>query len=175
MDMSKQENICIATISGPHGIQGHLKIQVHLDVPGDIAEYDPILFQDGSTFSLKKVIRCLPRAVIVSVQGVMDRDAALALRGEKLYITRDQLPEVEEEDYYHTDLIGLSVLNEKGCEIGLVKHVHDYGAGPILEISDPKTHKSILVPFRKDAVPEVSLKSKKLVVMDSYLQDLCEE
>ncbi|MDC0349287.1 ribosome maturation factor RimM [Alphaproteobacteria bacterium] len=173
--MSKQENICIATISGPHGIQGHLKIQVHLDVPEDISEYDPVLFQDGSTFPLKKVIRSLPRAVIVSARGVTDRDAALALRGEKLYITRGQLPEVEEENYYHTDLIGLSVFNEKAFVVGLIKHVHDYGAGPILEIEDPKTHKSILVPFRKDAVPEINLKSKEVVVRDSYLQDFCEE
>jgi 16S rRNA processing protein RimM len=175
MILPKKGNICIGTISGPHGVRGALKIRMYLDDPGDIAQYTPICFQNGSVFSLKKVIQVLPSSVIVSVHNLNDRDAALALRGENLYIARDQLPEIDDKTYYHTDLIGLSVQNEAGKIVGKVKYVHDYGAGPLLEIFEEKTAKSILVPFQDVSVPEVNLDKGIILVLDVYLQDLYQE
>lgn len=173
MPLSKENRVCIASISGPHGVRGDLKLRVYLDSPSDIRHYSPIFFEDGSEFPLVKIIQSLHSSVIVSVKTVHDRDEALRLRGENLYIKRDQLPVLEDNTYYHTDLIGLSVHNEHGKEVGKVKYVHDHGAGCILEIFDTSTYKSVLVPFQDAAVPFIDLKSH-IVVLDQYLTELYE-
>jgi 16S rRNA processing protein RimM len=173
MPGSKRNKICIASISGAHGVRGDLKIRVYLNNPSDIEQYTPIFFEDGSEFPLHKVIRSLPSSVIASAKTVKDRDEALRLRGEKLYVMREQLPELESDTYYHTDLIGLPVENDKGTVVGMVKYIHDYGAGPILEVFDPSTYKSVLVPFRNESVPIVDL--ARVVIREQYLTDLYEE
>lgn len=154
-------------------MRGEVKLRVYLDNPADISQYSPLFFEDGSEFPVTKVIRSLPSSVIVSVKTIHDRDDALKLRGENLYVTRDQLPPVEDNTYYHTDLIGLAVQNEHGKTVGKVKYVHDHGAGSILEIFDPATYKSALVPFQDAAVPFIDVTSH-LVVLDHYLSDLYE-
>lgn len=172
-ELNKTNKVCIASISGAQGVRGDLKIRVYLEDPCDIADFSPLFFEDGSEFHIK-VLRVLPGGVIASAQTVQDRDEALKLRGEKLYVLREQLPAVEDDTYYHTDLIGLAVQNEQGTEVGTVKYVHDYGAGPLLEVFDSSTCKSVLVPFRGEAVPLVEL-SSHLVIKDVYLTDLYEE
>lgn len=174
MSLSKENRVCIASIAGAQGIRGDLKVRVYLDDPNDIRHYSPLFLEDGSEFPLIKVLRSLPSWVIVSVPTIKDRETALNLRGEKLYVRRDQLPDLESNTYYHTDLIGLCVQNEEGAVVGTVKYVHDYGAGPILEVFDPTTSKSALVPFQDASVPFIDLDSH-LVVRDEYLTDLYEE
>lgn len=174
MSRSEKHKVCIGTISNAHGIRGDLKIRLYLTNPHDITSYSPLFLGDGSEFPLKKVLTFLSSGVIVSTKTLKDRDEALKMRGEKLYVDRAQLPDLDDNSYYHTDLIGLSVQNERGQEVGLVKYVHDYGAGPVLEIVDPATQESALVPFQDEAVPVVQLGSH-LVVKDQYLTDLYQE
>lgn len=173
MSALKENKICIASVSGAHGVRGDLKIRVYLDYAGDIADYSPLFLENGDVFPLRKVLRSLPSSVVASVEGVTDRDQALKLRGERIYVLRDQLPETESNTYYHTDLIGLAVCTEDGADVGKIKYVHDYGAGPLLEVFEPATHKSVLVPFRDEAVPTVELGSH-VVINKIYLEDLYE-
>ncbi|HCI48603.1 MAG: 16S rRNA processing protein RimM [Alphaproteobacteria bacterium RIFCSPLOWO2_01_FULL_45_8] len=169
----KNNKVCVASISGAQGIRGELKIRVYLDTPSDIGIYSPLFFEDGSEFSLK-VIRSLANAVIASTPTIKDRDQALKLRGEKLYVRRDQLPAVDADTYYHTDLMGLPVQNESGTVVGVIKYVDDYGAGTVLEVFDPVTCRSVLVPFQDASVPFIDLDSH-MVIKDQYLTDLYEE
>ena len=173
MSVLSQSKVCIASISGAQGIKGDLKVRVYLNNPSDISNYSPLFFEDGAEFHIK-VVRSLPGSIIASALTVKDRDEALKLRGAKLYVLRDQLPPVEDNTYYHADLIGLLVQSEQGEDVGIVKYVHDYGAGPLLEVFDPLTCKSVLVPFREEAVPVVELGSR-VVIKDAYLSDLYQE
>jgi 16S rRNA processing protein RimM len=97
------------------------------------------------------------------VAGVVDRDAAEALRGTLLYVPRGRLPEAGEEEWYHADLIGLQATDQDGAALGRVTAVHDFGAGDLLEI-DPGAGETVLVPFTRDAVPEVDVASGRIVV-----------
>lgn len=100
----------------------------------------------------------------------MDRDQAEALRGTRLYVQREALPVIEEaETYYHADLIGLSAETAEGQVLGRVTAVHDFGAGELLEIApEPPAGttrgESLLVPFTREAVPEIDLEAGRVVV-----------
>ena len=96
------------------------------------------------------------------MKGVADRNAAEALRGLKLYILRDSLPEPDDDEFYLADLIGLTVETADGELLGKVRAVQDFGAGDLLEIQ-PKAGASWWLPFTREAVPEVRLGEGKLI------------
>ena len=81
------------------------------------------------------------------MEGIADRSAAEALRGSLIEVNRTSLPALEEGEYYHADLIGLSAAGSDGRPFGTVTAVENYGAGDLLEIQDENGRKS-LIPFR---------------------------
>ena len=76
---------------------------------------------------------------------------------------RAALPEPEEDEYYHADLIGLAAVLRDGSAFGQVRAVHEYGAGDSLEIERPDG-RLVLVPFTEAAVPEVDMANGRLVI-----------
>ena len=91
--------------------------------------------------------------------------AAEALIGTELYVNRDVLPQLEEEEYYQTDLIGLDVIEQSsGQNIGKVVGIYNFGAGDILEIKLKSTAKTEMIPFTKQYVPEVKIADGCVVV-----------
>jgi 16S rRNA processing protein RimM len=103
--------------------------------------------------------------VIARIDGVEDRNQAEALRGVRLYVSRDALPAPEgAEEFYHADLIGLDAALADGTVFGRVVAVHDYGAGDSLEVERPEGGGTVLVPFTRAAVPVVDLQARRLVV-----------
>ena len=78
-------------------------------------------------------------------------------------MSRNELPEAGEEEFYHADLIGLTVKTVNGKTLGTVRAVFDFGAGDMLEIL-PKEGALIMVPFTKAIVPIVDIEKGRLVV-----------
>ncbi len=102
---------------------------------------------------------------LAEVDGVTDRTAAEKLRGTKLWVERDQLPDLEDEDeFYFEDLIGLTAEDQSGKPAGKVLAVENFGAGDLLEIKPPQGA-SYYLPFTKETVPVIALDQGKLVIV----------
>ncbi len=98
------------------------------------------------------------------IEGIADRDAAARLTGTKLYIERDRLaPPADPDEFLLCDLEGLKAVAEDGSELGTVKAVEEYGAGPFLVIQDGPGER--LVPFTRAAVPVVDVAGGRVVVV----------
>jgi 16S rRNA processing protein RimM len=74
---------------------------------------------------------------------------------------RERLPNLPDDEFYHADLIGLTVVDTGGAVLGRVKAVFDHGAGDILEIAAGGD--TVLLPFTRAAVPTVDLTAQKIV------------
>jgi 16S rRNA processing protein RimM len=113
------------------------------------------------------VLRLTPKgAVVARVKGVTNRNAAEALKGRKLFIARAAMPEPEDEDdFYYSDLIGLTAVDADGNAMGELVAVHNYGAGDLLEIRLAATKKTELIPFTKTVVPKINLPGRRLTVV----------
>jgi 16S rRNA processing protein RimM len=98
-------------------------------------------------------------AVLARIEGVADRTAAEALRGLRLYVERERLPATGEREWYEADLIGLSAVGSDGRNWGKVVAFHDFGAGPVMEVSG-----GVMLPFTDEAVPEIDVEGGKVVV-----------
>lgn len=183
----QESKVCLGVISGAHGIRGEVKIKAFGDDPLAIGAYGPLSDEAGGTTVEITKVRPNKGGLIARIAGVGDRTQAEALKGLKLYVARSALPEAEENEYYHADLVGLSVELSDGKPMGHVIAVQDFGAGPMLEIrlsgssqtggqteskaggktrakAGAKAENTLLAPFTQETVPEVDLAGGRLVL-----------
>ncbi len=161
--MSSGRRVLMGRVLGAHGIKGAVRILSYAEVPEDIARYGPL--EDGGggrKFSLT-VVGKARGAVLAEVEGIGDRDAAAALKGTKLYVSRSALPAPAEGEFYWDDLVGLRAELKDGTTLGEVVAVHDYGAGPSLEVKR-QSGAPVMVPFTNRAVPVVDMEAGKVVI-----------
>ena len=154
--------VCIGAFAGAHGVRGGVRLKSFTAESSDIASYGPLENEAGTTRYEIQLTGEAKGLLTARVKGISDRDAALALKGVRLYVDRARFPEPEEEEYYHTDLVGLVVELPDGTPFGKVKSVADHGAGDILEIVRPDAP-AVLTPFTLAAVPLVDIAGGRII------------
>lgn len=156
--------VLIGVIVSAHGVRGQVRIKAFTEDPMALTAYGDPFDEAHRVYRLRISGQPKGDVVIAAIDGVSDRNAAEALKRTRLYVSRAALPALDEEEdeYYHADLIGLSVVDGTGTEIGRVKAVFDFGAGDLLEISPAAGGAPILVPFTREAVPEVDVAAGRL-------------
>lgn len=107
--------------------------------------------------------------VVMLAQNVDSRDAAEALRGARIFISRSSFPSAQPDEFYWVDLIGLTVVNLQGETLGTVAGLIDTGPHSVLRIAppsaDPKDEAvQRLVPFVGAYVTDVSLSNRRITV-----------
>lgn len=163
--------VCVAAVAAAHGVRGALKLKSFTEEPENVAGYGALCDEDGHELFRVRAIGPCKGGIIVTAEGITDRDAAEALRGLRLYVPRDRLPATDDDDtFYHADLIGLAVVTQAGEEIGRVVAVHDFGAGDVLEYVDA-AGASQMVAFTLAHVPEVDLDRRRVVVAGAALPE----
>lgn len=160
----RDDLIQVGRVAGAFGVRGELRITSFTADPAALVDYKVLLREDGSPGLTVTSGRAAKGSVVVWTDQVQTRDQAEALRGLKLYIPRADLPAPEADEFYVTDLIGLSVETAGGEPLGRVKAVQDFGAGDLLEIQPPQGATWYL-PFTLAAVPEVRIAAGKVIVV----------
>lgn len=161
------KQILLGKIIAPHGLKGEVKIKSFTADPLDVASYGKVMVRDGRCFTLSNA-RLQGDIVIAGVKGITDRNASESLKGLELFIDRDDLPDPDQGsgEFYQADLIGLSVVDAEGNELGEVIGFQDYGAGDLMEVAMPGGHVG-LVPFADSMVPEIDVEEGRLVLSES--------
>lgn len=163
------KRVTVGKILTPHGVKGQFKLKSFMENPESIFELSPVYAGDLPLKGLKRM-GVSGEVFIASLPEVNDRNAAEAMRNRELWISRDQLPETEDDSYYVEDLIGLNVIDAaNGKVIGKVKNIENYGAGDVLEISFPNG-KTDLLPFTKELLVEVDMKQGIKINMPEYVE-----
>ena len=139
------KRVALAAVAGAHGVKGEVRLKLFADSIESLAQHGDV-FLDGRLTALKSV-KDGGKTAIACFAGVSDRSAAEALRGSLVEIDRSALPPLEEGEYYHADLIGLTCFSENDETIGSVVGVENFGAGDLLDI-ELVSGKRALIPFR---------------------------
>lgn len=142
----KQEFISVGTIVNAHGIRGEVKLNPVGFDPEFLAEFDRLYIGGKETEVLHA--RVHKSVVLLTLPGVEDMDAALALKGRKVEIYRDDV-ELPEGEYFDDELVGCIVLDDAtGEEVGKVNRVLTYPAHKVYEVRGEKDE--YLIPAVKD-------------------------
>ena len=148
--MAQDKPVTLAAIAGAHGVTGEVRLKLFGEGATALKRYKS--FNDGA-LTLKSARDDNKGGAIVRFAEIADRTAAERLRGTLLTVSRSVLPALEEGEYYHADLIGLSAVSDAGEALGSVVAVENFGAGDILDIERPDG-KRFMVPINEAAVPE---------------------
>ncbi len=162
--MAKPDHICVGAIMGAFGVRGEVRVKSFCAEPSDIASYGPLSTEDGAASYKVTLTRPVKTGYAVKLSGVQNKEQADALKGTRLYAPRTALPNLSDDEFYHTDLIGLTVLDTGGETIGKIAAVLNHGAGDILEVRGKGLGNGLLVPFTAAIVPTVDLTSGRVIV-----------
>src|SRR4029079_2052959 len=146
-----------------HGVRAAVKLWTFTEDPLAVKHYGPLSTKDGARQFEVTHVREAKDHLGATLKGVASREDAERLNGIELYIARDKLPETDEDEYYHADLIGLAAVNAADEPLGRVVAIHNFGAGDIIEIA-PAKGASMLLPFTNAVVPTVDLAGGRVVI-----------
>lgn len=156
--------VVIGRVSGLYGVMGWVKVFSYTRPKENILDYSPWLINLPSGWRSYRLEqgRSHGKGLIARVEGVSDREGARALMGCDIAVTRRQLPEPEQGEYYWCDLIGLDVVNREGLELGSVVDIEETGANDVLIVEG---RKRCLIPFVAEKfVKAVDLNLGRIVV-----------
>lgn len=170
------DRICVARIGAAHGVRGEVKLWSFTEQPMAVADYGPLETADGSRQFQIETLRAAKDHLVARIAGIADRAAAQALRNIELYVPRDRLPPIEEDDtYYHSDLVGLAAMTTDGRRLGTVSAVLNFGAGDLIEIAPDGGGEKLMLPFTAANVPTIDLKAGRVVVVPPAVIEAKEE
>ncbi|TWB93697.1 16S rRNA processing protein RimM [Bradyrhizobium macuxiense] len=155
--------VCVARIGAAHGVRGAVRLWTFTEDPLAVKDYGPLMTKDGARQFEVTHAREAKDHLVVTLKGVATRDDAERLNGLELYVPRDRLPDTDDGEYYHTDLIGLAAVTTSEQPLGKVIAIHNFGAGDIIEIAPPQGA-TMLLPFTNAVVPTVDLDGGRVVI-----------
>ena len=164
MNEKDDDRLLLGEIGAAQGLKGEVRLHSYTQEPAAIAGYGPLEDEGGRAVEIES-LRVTPKGLVARVKGVTTREAAETLTQTKLYIPRARLPERGEEEWYHADLIGLLAFGPDGAEVGSVAAVHNFGAGDLIEVKPTSGGATVLIPFTRDAVPEVDVEGGRITVI----------
>jgi 16S rRNA processing protein RimM len=155
--------VCVARIGAAHGVRGAVKLWTFTEDPRAVQRYGPLFTRDGARQFEVTHVREAKDHLVATLKGVATRDEAERLNGIELYVPREKLPDTDDNEYYHADLIGLAAVTTADQPLGHVVAIHNFGAGDIIEIAPPKGD-TMLLPFTNAVVPTVDLAGRRVVI-----------
>lgn len=148
---------------GAQGLKGEVKAKVFTATPDALPRYGKLHGRDGRIFTITAFRPTKPGEAVIAFVEVRDRNAAEALKGTELFVTRDALPAPDEDEFYHADLVGLEARDSEGCVLGKVAAVHNFGASDVIELVRDDGDQ-VHLAFTKETVPHIHIAEGYLIV-----------
>ena len=153
------DRVTVAIVLKPQGIRGEIKVKAMTDTAQSLTAFKSVLI-DGVSYSVLSV-RAQGEFAYLGLKGIADRNGAELLRGKTMEVDRADMPSLPEGRYYIGDLIGCSVVNERGDVLGTVEDVTPAKTDIFTLRHDTKT---IMFPAADGVILSVDEEGKKIIV-----------
>jgi 16S rRNA processing protein RimM len=166
----KNELVVMGRVVAPYGVLGWLKIHPDTEALDSLLDYATWWVgkneggKDDNWRELKvESAKVHNDVLVVKLQGIDDRDAAFACKGKQIAVPRASLPKLEDDEYYWSDLIGLSVKNQQNVDLGKITDVFATGANDVI-VAKSDGGQERLIPYIAQVILEVDLDAKTMLV-----------
>jgi len=160
------DTLFIGEIVGVHGLKGAVKVRSHAD--------SPTMFDAGRILQLEyldgRIQPCTVawakphgRGMLLAIEGVDDRDGALALVGSRILVDKAMLPELEDGSYYWFELIGMAVYTAEEQFLGTLETILPTGSNDVYVVR--KGEEEILVPALASVVQVIDTDRRRMEVV----------
>ena len=155
----------VGVITTTHGVRGEVKVYPTTD-PERFPELDYVLLDTGREkrkLEIEKV-RFFKNLVILKFKGIDNINDIEKYKGKSLFVTRENAVELEEDEYYIGDLIGMEVYTDDSEErFGVLKDVMETGANEVYIITS-ENHGEVLLPAIHECILDIDVEAKKMKV-----------
>ena len=151
--------VAIGRVLGAWGLKGHFKIEPLAS--SAVFSKDRRVCLVGEVRTVES-FRASGRHARLKLEGIDDRDAAIACRDEYLLLPESDLPAPDEGQYYRFQLIGLRVVTTEGEDLGEITDVFATAANDVFVVRGPRGE--VLIPAIEDIVHEISLADHRVTI-----------
>ena len=157
----------VGVITTTHGVRGEVKVYPTTDEPERFLDLEYVLLDTGKELRRLDIknVRFFKNLVILKFDGIDNINDIEKYKGRDLWIPREEAQELDEDEYYIADLLGMKVLLEDGSEFGTLKNVMETGANDVYVVEQEGTPQ-LLLPAIKDCVRDIDMEQ---MVMTVYL------
>lgn len=159
--MHSTDFVTIGTIVTPHGVRGDVRIIPQTDFPERFFEMETC-YIGGELYHITNA-RSHKKFIILTFAEVKDRNAAELIVRKDIEVTRDELVELPEGQYYIFDMIGLTVVDTEGQILGTLKEVLQPGANDVYVV-EQEGQQDLLLPNIESVVLDIDMENKKITV-----------
>ena len=154
--------LVIGEILRPHGVRGELRMRVHSRHPQALKQLDYIYLADKRSSALRQRVelrrlRFNKAYALLTLAGCNSREQAEALRGKLVYCDLEQLPPLNDGEYFLFQLIGLQIVTD-GTAIGRIREVLETGANDVY-IVDSAAHGELLIPAHDETIEQIDFEN----------------
>ncbi|HEY3345363.1 MAG TPA: ribosome maturation factor RimM [Anaerolineaceae bacterium] len=155
--------LIVGRLMRPHGVTGELRMEVLTDFPERLRAGQTVyLGPEHQPFTMTGV-RSSDKALLIRLEGILDRDQAALLRGNEVSIQGNSLPELPDGEYYYHQLIGLQVIDESGAVLGVLEQILETGANDVYVVK-PEDGPEVLLPAIESVILSVDLQNRRMTV-----------
>ena len=160
--MDRQGFLEIGLFIGPHGIKGEVKVKSFTEIPENFFVYEEF-FLGNQTKPIKlKLVRKVKQNLICIVEDIKTRNEAEKFKNLTLYVKRDNLPLLNDDEFYQRDLLNFDVYNLERHNLGFVTSFNDFGGGLLVEVE--KNKKRFYLPIGKPFLKDINYKDKEVIL-----------
>ena len=155
----------VGVITSPHGIKGEVKVFPTTDDAKRFKELKKVILDTGKEYIPMEIehVKFFKNMVILKFKGYDNINEIEKYKSRDLLITRDQAVDLEPDEYFITDLIGLAVVSDQGAELGILKDVLETGANDVYVVA-MKDGKELMLPAIGDCILNVDLEQRRMEV-----------
>ncbi|MCM1545760.1 MAG: ribosome maturation factor RimM [Clostridiales bacterium] len=161
--------LTIAQIVKPQGIRGELKVLAMTDFPEDLQSFVRV-YVGGNAYKILKVRPAGGNCAFVTLSGIADRNAAETLRGLDITALREDAPALPEDTYYIADIIGCTVVDEKGRIYGEVTSITP-ARTDIYELETPNG-KALTFPAVQGLITDIDVAARRVTVVGARMKEV---
>ena len=160
--MSNKNFLEIGLFVGVKGIKGEVKLKSYTEVPENLFSYKEFYLDNSSKPINLTFIRKVKQNLICKIENISTRTDAEKLRGLKLFINRDNLSKIADDEFYQVDLIGFQVYNLKRESFGSVISFNDFGGGLLVEVKN--NNKMFYLPMGSNFLKNINYVEKEVIL-----------
>ena len=160
--MYNKKYLEIGLFVGVHGIKGELKLKSYTQAPENIFLYDKLFIESFDHPIELKFIRKTKQNIVCKIENIKTRNDAEKLKGLKLFVTRDSLPKLKDDEFYQSDLLGFQIYNLKRESFGLIVSFNDFGGGLLAEAKN--FDKTFFLPMGNNFLEQIDYEKKEVIL-----------
>lgn len=151
----------VGVVTSTHGLKGEVKVYPTTDDPTRFKSLKKVLLQGEETRITG--VKFFKQFVILKFEGIDEIDTAQKLKGQGLFVTREDAVPLEQNEYFIADLIGLTVITEDGSVLGTVSDVLTTGANDVYVVKTD-SGREVLLPAIRECILEISVEEGRMRV-----------